>query len=138
MMALQVIPPEDLENLKTIFTKLDKSAGGTITMEELKEGYLDVFGISLTDDEIEKLFAKLDIDQDGEITFTEFIATSFEREKLITKENLEQAFHMFDLDSDGKISIDEVKKIIGGSVGKQYSDDDLMQIFEKATGNNSG
>ena len=59
---------------------------------------------------MKEVFRRVDTDNDGQISYAEFLAGASDQTKLINKENLEFAFRMLDLNNDGTISIDEVRQ----------------------------
>ena len=66
----------------------------------------------LNQEEIKKLFEKIDVDHSGKIDYTEFIAASLERRVYLKKEKLFEAFTSLDKDKNGQISYAELMKIL--------------------------
>ena len=60
----------------------------------------------------------VDIDNNGSIDYTEFIAATMNRKKLLNKDNLEAAFKFFDKDGNGNITAQEIKEVLGGHVSE--------------------
>ena len=56
---------------------------------------------------------KADIDGNGEISYSEWLAASGDMKKLITDEKLNTAFKFFDKDDNGQISVEELKEVLG-------------------------
>ena len=54
---------------------------------------------------------ELDVNNDGQIDFQEFLTAAIDKERVIHKENLEAAFKVFDADGNGSISVDELKAV---------------------------
>lgn len=50
---------------------------------------------------------KLDLDGDGTINYSEFLAASINQEKLMSSENIKIAFQLFDTDNSGFIDLNE-------------------------------
>lgn len=65
---------------------------------------------------VDQIFREVDINNDGTIEFTEWLAASIDKKSLLSEEKLEAAFKMFDKDGSGSISASEIKEVIG--VGK--------------------
>jgi calcium-dependent protein kinase len=65
-------------------------------------------------EETEKIMRNVDTDGNGYIDYSEFIAASMNRKKLLSKNNLNLAFQSFDVDGSGTITIDEIRAILGG------------------------
>ena len=59
------------------------------------------------------LIKNIDSDNNGYITFEEFLIASINKEKILTENNLKMAFNVFDRDKNGCISHDELKYILG-------------------------
>ena len=54
------------------------------------------------------MFDAADVDKDGIIDYTEFVAAAFRKDVLLSKDNLYGAFKMIDKDDDNHISKDEL------------------------------
>ena len=66
----------------------------------------------MTDEQVDDMFAKIDLDGSGTIDYTEFVMATINEQNLITNERLLQAFKMFDKDSSGSLSYDEIKEVL--------------------------
>jgi len=62
-------------NPASIFRSLDKNGDGNINIEELRQRVNEVLAESLSDDEVDQLFNRLDEDGNGSIDMIEFIET---------------------------------------------------------------
>lgn len=60
------------------------------------EGYEEVFGIPINEEEVNKMFKEIDIDGNGTIDYTEFVMATMTEKNVLTNEKLQQAFNMFD------------------------------------------
>ena len=58
------------------------------------------------------MFARIDLDGDGTIDYTEFVMATVNEKKLLTKERLKMAFQMFDKDGNGSLSPSEIKDFL--------------------------
>lgn len=101
------------EELAKVFKAFDKNGDGKLSMEEVKQGYLDHYGKVMSDEEIETMFNSVDSDKSGFIDYTEFIVATVNTEELNSNEFLQAAFKMFDKDGSGTISGDEIKAVLG-------------------------
>mmetsp|Transcript_21075 Transcript_21075/g.20771 ORF Transcript_21075/g.20771 Transcript_21075/m.20771 type:complete len:96 (-) Transcript_21075:128-415(-) len=89
-----------------IFLKLDKNRDGYITLKELKEGMKEVENI----DEIAEILKGVDIDNNGAINYTEFIAATLDQDKVVNEQmKMKDAFKVFDKDGDGQIDEEEMR-----------------------------
>ena len=55
----------------------------------------------------------MDINRNGKIDYTEWVAATLDYDKIIKGGKLETAFEFFDKHNRKKIGIDEIKKVIG-------------------------
>ena len=95
-------PKEELNELKKIFfvtglTNIDYNFNFGLKEEESLDG----------------LIKNIDSDNNGYITFEEFLIASINKEKILTEKNLKMAFDVFDRDKNGGISHEELKYILG-------------------------
>ena len=88
---------------------MDANGDGKLSKEEIKDGYGKHFGKSLTDEQIDEMFAKVDADGSGEIDYSEFVVATMNEKNLLSSNKLQTAFKMFDKDGGGSISTDEIK-----------------------------
>lgn len=106
----QVLTSHDVQEAMRIFKDLDLDGDGKLDVDEVKRG-LSTINLSLP--ELDMLFAKMDLDKNGAISYSEFLASAIDIDTELTKENLERAFKMFDKDGDKKISLAEISETIG-------------------------
>lgn len=78
----------------------------------MKEGWELHFGVSMTDEEVDEMFERIDIDGNGTIDYTEFVVAALEERQLLSNDKLEAAFKMFDADNSGALSPDEIKDVL--------------------------
>jgi len=104
---------KEIEGLKKVFKYLDKNGDGRLTYGELRSGFDRVFGRYLSDIEMNKVIEEVDGDNDGYISYEEFLRVATNRKKLLEEKNLKLAFDRFDLNRDGILSREEVKKVLG-------------------------
>lgn len=60
---------------------------------------------------LEKTFDQVDVDNNGEISYQEFLAAAADESILLTKENLRATFDAFDRSNTGTISVDDLKQV---------------------------
>jgi calcium-dependent protein kinase len=98
-----------LPKLNLIFQKYDTNNNGTLGMDELALA-LEELGVDPAT--CARAAEALDVDQSGEVEYTEFVAgcLNFFDDNLDTM--LWQAFCKFDHDRSGKLSVDEVSQLL--------------------------
>jgi Ca2+-binding EF-hand superfamily protein len=68
-------------------------------MDEIREGYKEFFGDQIMfEDELKIIIQKIDLNQNGTIEYSEFVAAASNLHIMMTEKNLKQAFELFDLD----------------------------------------
>lgn len=91
---------------------MDVNGDGKLSKEEIQNGYLQFFGRSLNDQEVDEMFTKVDADNSGEIDYSEFVVATMNEKNLLSNNKLQTAFKMFDKDGGGSISTDEIKQVL--------------------------
>lgn len=63
---------------------LDKDKSGSLSREELLEGYRQQFEELDVEKEVDEIMRTIDVDGSGEIDFTEFITATIDKKKFLT------------------------------------------------------
>ena len=157
-LALNVIAhkstTDEIINLRKAFDQFDTANNGVISSEEFKTALEDK--CSYTESEIQEMFNSIDINQNGHIMYTEFIAATLEAQGQLSEDRIAEAFDRLDIDNSGYISKknmldfladtganeEEIKAIIDGAdtedVDGQVSYDEFLAMFRTGdTGRNS-
>lgn len=74
----------------------------------------------MAESEVDKILAAADADGNGELEYSEWVAATINKERLLSDEKLSAAFKLFDRDGGGTISADEIKEVLG--VGRKYDE----------------
>jgi len=107
--ASQLLSKKEKDRLGSVFKQLDENGDGRLSKDELKKGYLLVFGQALDDFAVERLFDAVDLDKSGYIDYSEFVIACTSEQNLFSESKLRAAFKMFDKDDSGFISKEEIK-----------------------------
>ena len=102
------------EDLRDLFKQFDQEKKGQITKDVFYQKLCELYGENDAKDISERIFAQLDLDGSGEISYDEFLSAMIDSKKVVTADRLEKAFKLFDKDGNGKLSIDEIMAVFGG------------------------
>ena len=109
----QLVSKEETEELRKIFIELDANCDGVLSREEIECGLVKYYGGDKAKQETDAIFEKVDADQNGFISYDEFIRASIDKNKILTEEKLRAAFKLFDKNGDGTIEAKEIKEVLG-------------------------
>jgi len=101
---------KDLSRDTQLFENFDTDKSGQLDTEELKAG---LARLGLRQDP-SGLMAAMDLDQDGQISYTEFLAATLCLDEERGERLMRYAFGTFDLDGDGFISMPELRQLLSG------------------------
>lgn len=134
--AGQLITKTEKDDLARVFKAFDTNGDGKLSMDEVKIGYEKHYGITMTDDEIERMFRSVDSDNSGFIDYSEFVVAAMNEKQLTSNDKLQAAFKMFDKDGSGVISADEIKDVLGfgGNLDSKAIDAIIRQVDENGDG----
>mmetsp|Transcript_39230 Transcript_39230/g.116224 ORF Transcript_39230/g.116224 Transcript_39230/m.116224 type:complete len:360 (-) Transcript_39230:89-1168(-) len=118
----------DIANLRMVFGKLDIDGDGTLTLQEMIAG-ADQLGIDAKD--ITTLFRQIDVDNSGEIDYTELADHYAE----FGAQKLRAIFTKLDVDGSGSLTLDEMK---AGVDDLGISEAELETLFRKMDTDGSG
>ena len=104
---------EEKHEMQEMFTKIDKDEDGFISPEELQFGLGEIYGDILMGQFIMKqLITQMTLNDDGNVSFSDFMTTTAKREQYSNKNNLEDIFGMFKKSGYGLIHKDELSKAL--------------------------
>ena len=107
---------DELKSLKKLFFELDVKGKGVITKEDLFRGMDECFDHKITKEEVDAIFSRIDYDNNGTISFDEFVKAAIDKQKLLTEEKLKAAFSLFDMNGDGDIEAKELQEVMGENI----------------------
>eukprot|EP00092_Neocalanus_flemingeri_P000651 GFUD01000693.1.p1 GENE.GFUD01000693.1~~GFUD01000693.1.p1 ORF type:complete len:3364 (-),score=1087.83 GFUD01000693.1:1093-10800(-) len=123
----------DIHELISAFAQFDSNNDGAISQQELSAGMRNM-RMSFSNEETNAIFAAADINQDGEIAYTEFVSLMIPtagdalqkfRKTFANVQNAKNAFNKFDTDGDAEISAQELKN----GMGPNFSDNEVKAVF---------
>ena len=91
-----------------VFDQIDENGDGNLDKEEILK-------VLPPDDQnwelIDQVFEAIDVDENGKISYTEFLAAMYSKTQL-KENNLRDAFNFFDKDGDGEITLAEMSEYL--------------------------
>ena len=103
----------------------DNDNNGTITLEEFKKPLLSIY----SENEVNKMFADIDIGNDGVISYTEFLAATIEVMIQVEDERLKEAFDVIAQSETDNISKSALKSFLGS----RYDEDEFTEFGDEIT-----
>ncbi|KAL3908326.1 MAG: hypothetical protein SGARI_003114, partial [Bacillariaceae sp.] len=122
---------EDIMQLRKCFDSYDTANNGIISFEEFQEALKKS---NYDDKEIEGMFKSVDINDNGHVMYTEFIAATLEAQGQVEEERIAEAFDRFDSDNSGYISKDNMLEFLGDGAAMK----DVEAILNDADLDNDG
>ena len=121
----------EINNLKKVFSAFDKSKDGQISYEELRQGLIQLKSNRITEQDIYFLFQALDVDRNGNIAYTEFIAATLQRANYLRNDRLLEAFLNFDKDKSGKITKEELLEALKANKTQEKEIEKYIKAVDK-------
>jgi len=122
---------QEIIQLRQVFDQYDSSNDGTITLEEFRQALAQY---KFTDDDLDKIFHNLDIDKNGYIQYTEFLAATLETLGNVEENHLIEAFRQLDEDKSGYITFENLRNVLG----KHFTKEKVDSYIEEADTNRDG
>merc|ERR1719188_484898 len=103
---------------------MDRNGDGVLLAEELHDG---LKGAGVSNSELMEILKQIDTDGSGSISYTEFIASTYEFQRSLQDSTVWSVFRIFDADHSGKLTRKELLEALGC---EQHSN----QVSEKFPG----
>ena len=130
---------KDVINACKLFNQIDSNGDGKITEHELYKGLFSKIKSDSLEEDVRKIYKKLDMDDDGYIEYEEFVRAAVSKEKFMGENVLKFAFRFFDKNNSGKIDFDEIEKVFKNSVtDKNHLEESLNKIINEVDINRDG
>ena len=121
----------EINNLKKTFEAFNLQKDGQISYEELKKGLKELNCQRITDEELCELFKSIDVDKNGKIDYTEFLAATLQKKTYLKEERLYEAFCNFDLDGCGKITKEELMNVLKSDPSQESEIENIIKSIDK-------
>eukprot|EP00392_Amoebophrya_sp_AT5.2_P006533 g6545.t1 len=127
MQVASQLSAKKLPKLNAIFKKYDQDSSGTLSMDELA---LALQELGVEPSTCQRAARALDLDQSGEVEYTEFVAGCLNFFDDNLDHMLWQAFQRFDTDGSGSLSVDEISELLskGSEMGLGTLSPDANQV----------
>ena len=123
---------KDEEYVTKLFRYLDTNHDGMLSREELKEGTLKLFGTKVKniDAEIDKILAETDLDESGQIDYSEFMVAAMGKREFLERHRLEEVFNSMDIDGNGFIDAEEMGVMLSRFVADDKTIEDFLKLAD--------
>ena len=125
MLIAHELHQDEIDELRTIFYRLDKDNDGEITWREMKEGFLELN--STPPEAVHKLFEHFvegprgeEHNDDDVIPYSYFLAATMDHHVLRNIDRLHEAFHSFDPDDTGMVDLHKVMDMLEAHNTKKH------------------
>lgn len=134
-LALNVIAhrstSSEILSLKRAFKKFDTENNGVLSFEEFKKA---LENLNYDEATMSEIFDSIDVNQNGYIMYTEWLAATIEAHGHIEEDRIAEAFDRLDSDDTGYISRANLKEVLG----KDSSPEEIEEIIKAADLNKDG
>jgi Ca2+-binding EF-hand superfamily protein len=90
--------------LARLFCEINLNQDGRLSKDEVAKAFEKYFGNAIDKEDIDKMFATIDVSGNQNIEFSEFLLACIPEKVLLTNENMAVVFKIFDDDGSGSIS----------------------------------
>lgn len=127
---------KEAQELEDAFNLLDKDGSGQLDKDELMEGYRMIYGDNFNEAEVDALLNMADENDDGVISYSEWLLTAMNRHKILTHEKLEAAFMGLDVDKSNTVSVEEISNFLFSS--KNVDHNLLREVISRVDSDKDG
>ncbi len=128
------LSPTQIADLRDEFQSIDTDRSGTISMKELRKSMATIKGKVGEDESIMSQFHNMDVSDDTEINYNEFVAAAMVQRIAIDEERLHLAFETLDIDGTGYLDYEGIKRAVGQGMPDEEVTAMLTQIDEDGDG----
>ena len=136
-LALNVIAhrstTDEIINLRKAFDQFDAANNGVISSSEFKTALQEK--CAYTEEEIKEMFEAIDINQNGHIMYTEFIAATLEAQGQLNEDRIAEAFDRLDTDGSGYITKENMLEFLSDTGASM---EDVERMIQEADVDDNG
>ncbi|CAB9524125.1 and calcium/calmodulin-dependent serine/threonine-protein kinase [Seminavis robusta] len=133
--ATHLLAKIDKEKWDEIYRHSDRNSDGVISKKELLDGFAKA-GIRIPRNEMDELFVRLDMDGNGVIDYSEFLA--MQGDLVCQRDKLRAAFDAFDTDGNGYIEKEDLQVIFQSPGEKVISKSTAKAMLKSADQDGDG
>jgi len=104
-------PNSRTDGLRTLFQNFDTDHNGTLSKEEFVDAMQYMSQETLSPEDADTLFQAIDVNNDRQISFTEFLAATLDPREVDVNE-LNKAFELLDIDKKGHITVSDLQRVL--------------------------
>lgn len=125
---------ENNSNLQKMFRELDVNKDGHVDIDELYNKYGTLFPGTLDEvwDKIKNFIETVDINKNGKIEYSEFLAVTSMINKEVSQKALKDVFDHYDYNKTGYISSEDLKEIFEDT---NISDEEIQRMIDEVDKN---
>ncbi|CAB9504884.1 MAP kinase-activated protein kinase 2 (Fragment) [Seminavis robusta] len=133
LISAQGLLQREKEEIDRAFLAIDTNQDGKLSKKQVQDGYAHYFGESLSEQEVDEMFDRLDVDRSGFLNYSEFVVAAMNEQDLLSSGVLRRAFDAFDVDNSGVISKDNLKQVLRDALdmGKASDDQVVSQLIQQ-------
>ena len=123
---------DQITELQNIFSELDADNSGTLSCREVKKVLENELGKNVSAMKVSQLFDSLDVDDDGEISYLEFIAGFMNTQHWQKKEMLHKIFDQFDLQKTQTLTRGDLLTVLNGGSNEENTTivEEMLEKFD--------
>ncbi|CDW86127.1 protein kinase domain containing protein [Stylonychia lemnae] len=132
---------ENKRIIEEIYFAFDSNNDGIIDQKELELALLAHYdgNSDLAHIKTMEFLEKLDLNENGDIEYSEFMITSIESQQIMHGDIIQEMFEVFDLNQSGEISSVELRKVLGNNLRKgEIEDNEWDEIVNEIDSNGNG
>ena len=122
----------EILEMRFLFEKFDKEKHGVITIDDFKSAM--ALCNEYSEEEVNAMFDSIDVNKNGRIMYTEFIAATLELQGRIEEKRVAEAFDHIDDDDSGYITKKNLKQLLG----ERGTSEQIDKLIEEADTDGDG
>jgi calcium-dependent protein kinase len=130
----------EIQDAYRLFNLIDVNGDGVIIKEEFFKGLKKYWNKDEDEiaEEVEKIFKKIDADNNGYVEYEEFCRAAIDKSKFLKDDILKMAFRFFDKDGSGEITMLEIKSFFFKDISSDKEEEIMKLIVKEVDVNGDG